>query len=58
MFQFELKSSSVTNVEKYKSQHTIGTDHLIFRVGGGGWDLKKIVCFRTGVKKIKCLQES
>ena len=27
--------------------------------GGGGWAfLKKIVCFLTGAKKIKCLQQS
>ena len=33
-------------------------DHLIFR-GGGVWDFfETIVCFPTGVKKIKCLHRS
>ena len=36
----------------------LGMDHLIFRGGGGvaGILLKKIVCFPTGAKKMKCLQ--
>ena len=38
-------------------QLNLGTDHLIFG-GGAGIFLKKIVCFRTGANKIKCLQRS
>ena len=35
----------------------LGTDHLIFGGGVAGILLKKIVCFPTGVKKMKCLNK-
>ena len=41
------------------SKITLGMDHLIFGGGGPGSRilLNKIVCFPTGAKKMKCLNE-